>query len=99
MIKPSQRGGLLRKNFTKEFKAKVAVKAIQADETMAELSSKYEVHPTQIATWKKDFINNASAAFETKKATVEQEKDNEKLFTKIGQMQVEIDFLKHVLGK
>ena len=88
-----------RRKFSPKFKTRVVLESIKEQLTIQEIASKYEVHPTQIATWKKDFINNASAAFETKKATVEQEKDNEKLFTKIGQMQVEIDFLKHVLGK
>ena len=88
-----------RRKFSAKFKTRVVLESIKEQLTIQEIASKYEVHPTQITTWKKDFINNASAAFETKKATVQQEKDSEKLFTKIGQMQVEIDFLKHVLGK
>ena len=88
-----------RRKFSAKFKTRVVLESIKEQLTIQEIASKYEVHPTQITTWKKDFINNASAACERKKATVEQEKDNEKLFTKIGQMQVEIDFLKHVLGK
>ena len=88
-----------RRKFSATFKTKVALEAIKEQLTTQEIASKFEVHPTQITTWKKDFIKNASAAFESKKKGDKQEKDNEKLFTKIGQMQVEIDFLKHVLGK
>ena len=42
-----------RKNHLPEFKAKVALEAIPEEMTLAELSNKYEVHPTQIGTWKR----------------------------------------------
>jgi transposase len=47
-----------RKNHSPEFKAKVALEAIREEMTMAELSKKYGVHPTQIGTWKRAAIEN-----------------------------------------
>jgi transposase-like protein len=88
-----------RRKFSAKFKTRVALEAIKEQLTSQEIASKFEVHPTQITTWKKDFIKNASAAFESKNKGAKKDKDNEKLFTKIGKMQIEIDFLKHVLGK
>jgi len=88
-----------RRKFSAKFKTRVVLEALKEQSTLQELSTKHEIHSTQITTWKKEFIANASSAFESKKTTDKKEKDSEKLFTKIGQMQVEIDFLKHVLGK
>ncbi len=49
-----QKGGLeMRKSFNAEFMAKVALEAIKEEKTIAELSSKYEVHRTQITNWRK----------------------------------------------
>jgi transposase len=52
-----------RKNHSPDFKAKVALEAIREEMTMAELSKKYGVHPTQIGTWKRAAIENMSTAF------------------------------------
>ncbi len=52
-----------RKNHLPEFKAKVALEGIREEMTMAELSKKYGVHPTQIGTWKRAAIENMATAF------------------------------------
>ena len=52
-----------RKNHSPEFKAKVALEAIREEMTMAELSKKYGVHPTQIGTWKRAAIENMATTF------------------------------------
>jgi len=52
-----------RKSHSPEFKAKVALEAIREDMTLAELSKKYGVHPTQIGTWKRAAIENMATAF------------------------------------
>tara|TARA_B110000008_G_C16739273_1_gene471941 strand:- start:437 stop:715 length:279 start_codon:yes stop_codon:yes gene_type:complete len=88
-----------RRKFSASFKTKVALEAIKEQMTMQELWSKYEVHSSQITTWKKEFLANASAAFETKQKGGQDEKEKEKLYSKIGQLQVENDFLKFVLDK
>ena len=45
-----------RRRFSAEFKAKVALEAIKGDETVAELATKHELHPTQIAAWKREAV-------------------------------------------
>ena len=77
----------------------MALEAIKERQTTQELAAKFEVHSTQITKWKREFLKNASAAFETKSRTDNDDLEKEKLYGKIGQLQVENDFLKHVLEK
>ena len=84
-----------RKNHSPEFKAKVALEAIREEMTLAELSKKYGVHPTQIGTWKRAAIENMATAFTRKGSAPERVSaaDVDKLHSKIGQLVVERDFL------
>ena len=88
-----------RRKFSGSFKTKIALEAIKERMTTQELASKFEVHPNQITLWKKEFLKNASSAFETKQKENKDDMEKEKLYSKIGQLQVENDFLKHVLEK
>ena len=87
-----------RRKFSADFKAKVVIEALKERNTIEQLARKYELHPTQINTWKKDFLANASAAFSSDSDKSEekedQEKKIEKLYAQIGKQKVEIDFLK-----
>ena len=66
---------------------------------MQELSSKYKIHAQQITTWKSEFLENSSSIFESKSTKDKTESNEEQLYNKIGHMQVQIDFLKKVLGE
>ena len=57
----------MRKKYDSSFNAKVAIEAIRERETLNELASKYKVTPVMISRWKKEFIENSSAAFESTK--------------------------------
>ena len=84
-----------RRRFSSEFKAKVALEAIRGDATVAELAIKHELHPTQIAAWKREAVEKLAQVFDEKGSAREQNRDAEvtKLHAKIGQLVVERDFL------
>lgn len=83
-----------RKTHSPSFKAKVALAALRGDQTVAELASRFQVHPSRIHTWKKALVESAQKLFENGHG---QEKDNEaliaQLYQQIGQLTVEKDFL------
>ena len=84
-----------RRRFSAEFKAKVALEAIRGHETVAELASRHELHPTQVAAWKREAVGKLARAFDEKGNAREQNRDAEltKRHAKIGQLVVERDFL------
>ncbi len=81
------------------FKAKVALAAIKAEKTLAELSAEFDVHQNQIIDWKNQLISASSQAFDQSKAPTEPPIDLKKLHAKIGEQALEIDFLEGVLKK
>jgi len=88
-----------RKNYTSGFKTKVVLEALQERETIQEIGKKYEVHPNQISTWKSQFLSGASSVFEKGVVKNDDEKEKVELYKKVGQLQMQVDFLKKVLGK
>jgi transposase len=88
-----------RENYTSGFKTKVVLEALQERETIQEIGKKYEVHPNQISTWKSQFLSGASSVFEKGVVKNDDEKEKVELFKKVGQLQMQVDFLKKVLGK
>ena len=84
-----------RRRFTAEFKAKVALEAIKSHQTVAELATKHELHPTLITAWKREAIEKLAKVFDDKGPEVQANRDAEvtKLHAKIGQLVVERDFL------
>ena len=87
-----------RRKFSGAFKAKVAIEALKERETLAEISKRFEVHPNMISKWKQEFLERSGEIFD-KKSDADSEVDPEKLYAKIGQLEIENDFLKKSLKK
>ncbi len=87
----------MNKKYTAKFKATVALEAIKADKTISQIASEYGIHPQQVRNWRKQFISKSHLIFERGKDTTRLESELEKAYKKIGPLQVEIDFLSHVL--
>lgn len=89
-----------RRNHSPQFKAKVAVEALQGEKTVHEIAAKYQVHPTQATQWRRQLIEQAADVFAGKPAAAsEAGADRETLLAKIGSLTVERDFLSRALGK
>jgi transposase len=87
-----------RRKFSSAFKASVAIEALKERESLAELSKRFEVHPNIISKWKKEFIEKSASVFDNKTEDGSGI-DSEKLYAKIGQLEIENDFLKKSLMK
>ena len=89
-----------RKKFSKEFKAKVAVEALKGQHTVNELAQEFGVHVSQINRWKKELLESAPEVFGQNKdhETKRMEMEKDQLYRKVGQLQVEVDWLKKKFG-
>mgnify|MGYP001499179632 FL=1 len=85
-----------RRKFTAAFKAQAAIEAIKERDSLADLAKRYEVHPNMISKWKQEFIERSSEIFETTPPEENFEAEREKLFAKIGRLEVERDWLKKI---
>lgn len=85
-----------RKQYSAEFKAKVALEAIRGELTVAQLVTKHGVHQTLINAWKKPAVEGMAGVFSGKAEAAEaaREGEVEKLHAMIGQLVVERDFLR-----
>jgi transposase-like protein len=95
-LKQEEEMGKKRKRHSVAFKIKVVLTALKGEKTIAQIASQYEIHPAQIVTWKKQILERLPEVFErkTKKSKYEEGKEKEELYKKIGQLQVEVDWLK-----
>jgi transposase len=87
-----------RRKFSAEFKARVALDAARGVKTINEIAAENELHPVQVSQWKSELLKGASTVFEggtsARKAEEEAEKQKSRLERKIGQLAVEVDWLR-----
>ncbi len=90
-----------RKNFSSQFKAKVALEAIRGVKTVTEIAQEFGVHPTQVGQWKKELQEHASAIFDAAKrgpAPADPSSSSERLYSEIGRLKMDLDWLKKKSG-
>jgi len=92
--------GNIHKKYPPSFKAKVVLEAIREEKTSAELASKYEVHPSQIRKWKRIATSGIIELFTDNRQKRDKEQNMliEELYKQIGQLKVELDWLKKKSG-
>jgi transposase-like protein len=92
-----------RKQYSPAFKAKVALEAIKEEKTIAEIASRYEIHTVLVNKWRREAEENMASLFEEgrKKASISDDTDHvtAPLYKQIGQLTVEVDFLRKACDK
>ena len=86
-----------RRRHEHEFKARVALEALKGINTIQQIARDFDIHPVQVSEWKKAMLEGASGIFGTareKADTVDFERQRDELHAKIGQLSVEVDFLR-----
>lgn len=89
-----------RKKHDAGIKARVALEAVKGERTLNELAGAYGVHPTQIGVWKKTLAEGAPSLFSGKmeRDLKKTEADQEQLYRRIGELTMEVEYLKKKLG-
>jgi len=84
-----------RKQYSAQFKFRVALEAVKEDKTVSELASEYAVHPTMIRNWKKQLLGNGVDVFQNKTKSPDHDGVQEaELYEQIGQLKMELEWLK-----
>lgn len=88
-----------RKHYTQQQKAHIVLELLREEKTAAQIASEYGVHPTLLSQWKKTAFEGLSTLFEPegrklRRAEREHEAEKDKLHQKIGQLEVQVDWLK-----
>ena len=87
-----------RRRYSAQFKFKVALEAVKEQQTVSELASQYEVHPTLVRNWKKQLVTGGAEIFKQgskKKADTAEIPDSE-LYEQIGRLKMELEWLKKI---
>ena len=83
------------------FKAKVGLEAVRGVKTVTEIAQEYGVHPVVVGQWKKEILENAGALFDVKRGPkpVDESSPEDKLYSEIGKLKMQVDWLKKKLGE
>ena len=88
--------GTRRRQFSEQFKFKVALEAAKGLQTINEIASAYDVHPNQVTSWKKRLLEEGAQVFSGKR-TYDQQRQAEQetaLYEQIGRLKMELEWLK-----
>ena len=90
-----------RTTYSAEFKAKLALEVIKGNRMLAEIASDAQVHPNLLTQWKRQLLESLPTVFSDKRAreNKEQEALTDQLYQQIGQLKVELDWLKKKSGR
>ena len=90
----------MRKQYEAAFKAKVALEAVKGEKTIAQIASAYKVHPNQIRQWRLRLLDVLPEVFSNRRPKQEKDRDEleAELFRQIGQLKVEVEWLKKISG-
>ena len=88
-----------RRRFSAAFKAEVAIESLKERETLSELCSRYGIHSNLIKRWKQEFLERSAEIFETSPPEQDFEAEKEKLYAKIGKLEMERDWLKKISNR
>jgi len=89
-----------RKQYDSQFKATVALEAVKNEKTIAQIASDYSIHPNQVGKWKKQLLQVLPQVFSNRRTSSEKANDKliDELYRQIGQLKVELDWLKKKSG-
>jgi transposase-like protein len=89
-----------RKRYSGEFKARVALEVIKGQRTLNEIASEHNLHPNLLLQWKKQLLDSLPAVFADKRCKEQKAQDEHEaqLYQQIGQLKVELDWLKKKAG-
>ena len=90
-----------RRKHSPSFKARVALESIKGEETVAQLASRFDIHPSQVHKWKKELTDGAAGIFgdERNHKKPDDRQLVAQLYQQIGQLKVERDFLENTLNR
>jgi len=93
--------GKKRRVHSAEFKGKVGLEAVRGVKTINEIAQEYDVHPQLVTQWKKEILENAGALFDVKRGPkpVDESSPEDKLYSEIGKLKMQVDWLKKKLGE
>ena len=89
-----------RRNLDSNFKTKVVLETFKGQKTVSQICTEFSVHPNQVSEWKKQVLSNLPSLFGQTKTKLSEEEEEEltaPLYQQIGQLKVELDFLKKKL--
>ena len=90
-----------RNRYSADFKAKLALEVIKAERTLNEIASQAQVHPNLLTQWKRQLLESLPTVFSDKRVreNKQQEALTDQLYQQIGQLKVELDWLKKKSGR